>query len=132
MIGTVPHLWLGLGTIPTETVEEALDIAPVWSAHPVGFALLTHGDRQFIAFYDAERRAIVGARRLGEPQWRFAALPMTTGWDSHNSLTMTVDDDDYLHLSGNMHCVPLIYFRTTRPLDIGSCHDDSLPEVDAT
>ena len=25
-----------------------------------------------------------------------------------------------LHLSGNMHCVPLIYFRTTKPLDGGS------------
>src|SRR5206468_322385 len=50
----------------------------------------------------------------------FVPLPMTTGWDSHNSLTMAVDDDGYLHLSGNMHCVPLIYFRTAQPYDIGT------------
>src|SRR5205823_12233165 len=103
-----------------DAAEEALDIAPVWSAHPVGFALLTHGDRQFVAFYDVERRATVGARRLGERTWRFVQLPMTTGWDSHNSLTMTIDDDGYLHLTGNMHCVPLIYFRSAQPYDIGT------------
>jgi hypothetical protein len=33
---------------------------------------------------------------------------------------MTVDRDGHLHLAGNMHCVPLVYFRTTRPGDIES------------
>ena len=39
-------------------------------------------------------------------------------WDSHNYVTLAIDDDGYLHLSGNMHCRPLVYFRTTKPLDI--------------
>jgi hypothetical protein len=33
---------------------------------------------------------------------------------------MAIDRDGYIHLSGNMHVVPLIYFRTTRPLDIAT------------
>lgn len=41
-----------------------------------------------------------------------------TGWDSHNYLTMALDRDGCLHLSGNMHADPLVYYRTSRPLDL--------------
>ncbi len=96
------------------------EIGKVWSGHPVGFAFLTQGGQQFIAYYDAERRLTVASRELGSDAWRYQRLPSTTGWDSHNYLAMVIDDDKHIHLSGNMHCVPLIYFRTTRPLDISS------------
>ncbi len=102
-------------------VEEApqlLDIAPVWSGHPVGFSLLTQAPHQYIAFYDAQRRMTVATRMLDTAHWHFVRLPETIGWDSHNSVTMTIDDEGYIHLSGNMHCNPLIYFRTARPYDI--------------
>ena len=97
-----------------------LDIAPVWSAHPVGFSLLTHGQRQLVAFYDQERRMTIGCRQLDDDHWQFARLPSTVGWDSHNAVTMAVDSAGQVHVCGNMHCVPLIYFRTTRPMDIAS------------
>ena len=104
-------------TVPPEVVE-MLDIAPVWSGHPVGFQLLTHDDAQFVAFYDVERRMTVGARPLDSKAWQFEQLPETVGWDSHNYITMAVDNDGHIHLSGNMHVTPLVYFRTTKPLDI--------------
>jgi len=100
--------------------QKSIDIAPVWSGHPVAFDLLTHGDRQFVAFYDAERRMTVAARKLGSSTWEFARLDSRVVWDSHNSLTMAIDRDGHIHLAGNMHVVPLIYFRTTRPLDVSS------------
>ena len=102
------------------TVRQVIDIAPVWSGHPVGFALLTHGKRQFVAFYDAQRQMTVGSRDLDSDHWKFARLPSKVGWDSHNGVTMAVDGDGTIHLSGNMHCVPLIYFRTKRPYDVTS------------
>lgn len=95
----------------------SLDIAPVWAGHPVGFALLTHAPYQFVAFYDARRQLTVARRKLVERRWEFTKLPDTTGWDSHNYLTMTLDDGGFLHLSGDMHAVPLKYFRSTKPLD---------------
>lgn len=101
-------------------VEQTIDIAPVWSGHPVGFALLTHPPHQFVAFYAADRAMTVGMRKLDAEDWTFATLPEAVGWDSHNSIVMAVDDDGYLHLSGNMHVHPLKYFRTTRPLDVNS------------
>ncbi|MBJ66831.1 MAG: hypothetical protein CME28_02345 [Gemmatimonadetes bacterium] len=32
---------------------------------------------------------------------------------------MSIEDAGYVHLCGNMHVDPLIYFRITRPLDNG-------------
>ena len=101
-------------------LEKVLEVAPVWAGHPVGFCLLTCDQRQFIAFYDAQRKMTVGARTLDSDRWQFARLPSKLGWDSHNYVTMAVDNDGLIHLSGNMHCVPLVYFRTARPWDVTS------------
>ena len=105
--------------------------ASVWAGHPVRFDFLTHGDMQFVAFYDADRKITVGMRKLGSDDWTFAQpegiwlerrkrLSSEVAWDSHNSLVMTIDDSEHIHLCGNMHGDSLIYFRTTRPLDVTS------------
>ena len=101
-----------------KVVKRVLDIAPVWSGHPVQFALLTRGHRQYVAFYDTERRMTVAARKLDSDQWQIATLPSRVGWDSHNTIRMALDSDGFIHLSGNMHAVPLVYFKTTQPHDI--------------
>ncbi|MDR1957755.1 MAG: BNR repeat-containing protein [Planctomycetaceae bacterium] len=97
-----------------------IDVAPVWSGHPVGFALLTEGDWQFAAFYDANRNMTLAQRKLNETAWIFKQLPTKVEWDSHNYITITLDRDRHIHVSGNMHCVPLIYFRSEKPLDVTS------------
>ena len=96
---------------------DSLDVAPVWAGHPVQFALLTHAPYQFVAFYDDHRQLTVAQRNLDEHKWTFTKLPDTTGWDSHNYLALVADDDGCLHLSGDMHAVPLKYFQTTKPWD---------------
>ncbi|MEI6608026.1 MAG: BNR repeat-containing protein [Verrucomicrobiota bacterium] len=101
-------------------VPSAIDIEPVWSGHGVGFCLLTRHQRQFAAYYDAKRQLTVAQRELGSATWTFTKLPTSVGWDSHNYVSMAFDDAGFLHLSGNMHCVPLIYFRATRPDDATS------------
>ena len=104
----------------TGPIAERLAIADVWSGHPVNFALVTHGDRQFAAFYDSERRMTIAGRTLGSKEWKLVRLPTTLGWDSHNHIAMAADSEGNLHVSGNMHNVALIYFRTKTPLDIDS------------
>jgi len=101
-------------------VDRTIDVAPAWSGTPVGIALLTHGNRQFVAFYDDQRRMTVAARTLDSESWDFIRLPQEIGWDAHNYIALAVDDRGCLHLSGNMHGVPLVYFRTTQPGDIRS------------
>ncbi|MCH5377221.1 MAG: BNR repeat-containing protein [Planctomycetes bacterium] len=104
----------------TFRVAEELKIDSVPSWFPVGFCLLTHGDQQYVAYYNAQHDLIVARRSLSERHWQKAVLPTKIGWDSHNYVTMAVDSAGDLHLSGNMHCVPLIYFRTRVPGDITS------------
>ena len=109
-------------------VEESVDVGRVWAGHRVGFCLLTKGARQFdsvpgrqyVAYYDDQRQMTVAMRRLGAEKWEYERLDSKLGWDSHNYVTMAIDSQGYVHLSGNMHCVPLIYFRTTEPYDISS------------
>ncbi|MBN2458120.1 BNR-4 repeat-containing protein [Candidatus Woesearchaeota archaeon] len=100
--------------------EEKADLSKVWSGHPVGFDFLSYKDRQFVAFYNEDRKLTVMSRILGESEWDKIELPTSIGWDSHNSIKMAIDDNEDIHLAGNMHVSPLTYFRTTRPLDITS------------
>lgn len=97
---------------------DGCDVGLVWSGHSVGFSLVRDGERQFVAYYDAERRMTI-AQRDGEGcAWTYQILPETVGWDSHNSIAMAIDDAGQLHVAGNMHVHPLKYFRTRQPGDI--------------
>ena len=116
-LGWVAAILIGLAALGRADDLGALDVAPVWSGHPVRFALLTVGDRQAVGYYDADRRLTVAVRSLGERTWTFAPLPRTTGWDSHNSVAMAVDSDGFVHLAADMHSSPLVYFRSRHPLD---------------
>ena len=101
-------------------VAESLDIADVVSDFRVGFCLLTAGGRQYVAYYDKERRMTVASRKLGSKDWTYQILPSEVGWDSHNYITMAVDSEGHLHVAGNMHAVKLVYFRSEKPWDITS------------
>ena len=101
-------------------IEATLDVSDVWSGHPVGFSLLTEGRHQYVGFYDGDRRMTIAKRRVDEETWEFKKLDSVLGWDSHNYVTMALDDEGHLHVSGNMHVGPLVYFRTERPGDIQS------------
>ena len=113
------------------TTSDGTLIDHVWAGHPVGFALLVERGHVFIGYYDAERRLTVAARPAGRREWTRVQLEgiwneakqrwsNVVGWDSHNSIVLAVDADGYLHLSGNLHVDPLVYYRSRRPLDITS------------
>lgn len=109
-----------LATMSATGVADAattIDVAPVWSGHPVDFALATVGDRQAVGYYDADRRLTVAVRSCGDSNWVIVPLPRTTGWDSHNFIAMAVDRDGFLHVAADMHASPLVYFRSRNPLD---------------
>lgn len=115
----------------TETIVQTIKIDSVWAGHPVGFCMYTHGNRQYIAYYNAERRTVLGQRNLTDDKFDLHVLPATTretaggtstvvGWDSHNFLTLGIDKEGFIHLSGNVHVHPLTYFRSTKPNDIST------------
>ncbi|MBN1124340.1 MAG: BNR repeat-containing protein [Sedimentisphaerales bacterium] len=114
----IPFLLLaGVSARAEIRVDKVLEVESVWAGHPVGFCLLTDGGYQYVVYYDADRNMRIAMRKLDQDTWTYTTLPSSTGWDSHNYIRMALDRKGYLHLSGNMHCVPLIYFRSQRPYD---------------
>jgi hypothetical protein len=107
-----------------------LDVAPIFSAYPVNYALLTDPktSTQYVAYYNADRQITLASRSLSSHEWKIYTLPdapagqppTKTAWDSHNALALALDSAGQLHLSGNYHAAPLLYYRTTSPGDITS------------
>lgn len=104
------------GTLP----EGGIEVAEVLSAFPVGFSMLVENGRQYIAYYDAQHQMTLAARELDSDKWEYKTLPSKVGWDSHNSIAMAFDKKGYLHVVGNIHASPLVYFRASKPYDIQS------------
>ncbi|AHF89602.1 hypothetical protein OPIT5_04485 [Opitutaceae bacterium TAV5] len=106
----------------TTRIVERVEVDRIFSGLTVGFQSLTDeaNNRQYVAYYDANRDMAVASRSLGSRQWTKRVLPTRVGWDSHNYVTLALDRDGQLHVTGNMHCAPLIYFRTTTPGDVMS------------
>ena len=101
-------------------ILEKIPVEKVWAATAVGYSLLTHDNHQFVAYYDANRQMTVAQRTLDSKEWTFKKLDSYIAWDSHNYIAMALDKEGYLHVSGNMHVVPLIYFRASKPYDVTS------------
>ena len=99
---------------------DVIAIGPCFSAHPVSFSLLTTDLMQFVGFYDHTGQLTVASRMLDSLEWTKITLDERVGWDSHNGIALGRDCMGGLHLSGNMHAAPLVYFRSTRPDDIHS------------
>jgi hypothetical protein len=64
------------------------------------------------------RNMCIAQRSLEKKNWKITRLQSVLGWDSHNYITMVQDRDGYIHIAGNMHCVPLVYFRSRQPDNI--------------
>lgn len=90
-----------------------------WSGHRIKPFLLTRGEHQFVAYFDSNRQMTVAHRRIGRV-WDYFKVDSWLGWDSHNYVTMELDSDGYLHLTGNMHANPIEYFRMSEPYDVRS------------
>ncbi|MCX7819008.1 MAG: BNR repeat-containing protein [Kiritimatiellae bacterium] len=100
------------------SASEEITVDRVWAGHPVQFALLTAPPHQYVGYYDADRWMTIAQRRLGATNWTRLRLDSQLGWDSHNSIAMAVDRTGRLHVAGNMHCVPLVYYRSREPADV--------------
>ena len=114
----------GMRGQPTPSLDSTrihlFPVAYVPASFPVNFDLSTCGIYQFVAFYDTSHRMTLAKRLLTDSTWEYQPLDSKVEWDSHNYIVLAVDDDGIIHLAGNMHSSPLIYFRSAHPFDIHS------------
>lgn len=92
----------------------------VWTGCNAGYSMAMYKNKQYVAYYDSDRWMTIACRDLNSDKWEKKRLDNQVGWDGHNSVTMAFDSDGQLHVSGNMHCIPLRYYRTTVPGDIST------------
>uniref|UniRef100_UPI003891155A BNR repeat-containing protein n=1 Tax=Arcticibacter sp. TaxID=1872630 RepID=UPI003891155A len=79
-------------------------------------SLVTWQDTQFIAYYDKDRRVVLGKRRVGESHWEIRPTQHKgNAADAHNSISIMVDGDGYLHMSWDHHGHVLRYCRSLAP-----------------
>jgi len=103
---------------PREAVLDTVEVGTTWAGHYVGQALLTDGEDQYVGYYDEDRELTVAHRRTDSDEWTHERVGSRTAWDSHNYVTLAADPLGALHVAGNMHNVPLRYWRTASPGDV--------------
>lgn len=81
--------------------------------------LVTYKDIQFISYYDASGKVILGKRNLNEDRWELKDTGFTgNARDAHCSISIMADGQGYLHLSWGHHGHPLRYARSKAPLSL--------------
>lgn len=85
-------------------------------------ALTTFNNTQFVAYYNVEGYLVLGKRDLNSSKW----LTLKTKYkgnvkDAHNSISIVVDGDGFLHVSWDHHNTKLRYAisKTPHSLELG-------------
>lgn len=108
------------------TIQEQIDVAPVWSVHHAGPPeLLTRDGWQYVAYFDHDRFLTLAQRDLDSSQWQVHRFPVQMGWQtgSHAKLSLALDRQGYIHITcyrrGLLQEPPMpprpIYFRSLAP-----------------
>lgn len=124
-------LALSAGGCATHTQGGAVsvvDVADGWARNSVNAvvfrknSLVSHGDTQYIAFYDKDAYVVLGKRALGSTTWELKRSQYQgNARDAHNSISIMVDGAGYLHMAWDHHNHSLRYVRGSAPgsLELG-------------
>jgi hypothetical protein len=112
----------GCAVAPRHDDVHVVDVADGWARNSVNAvvfrknALVTHGDVQYIAFYDQDANVVLGQRKLGTDAWTLKTTPYKgNALDAHNSISLMADGAGVLHLAWDHHDSALRYARSVRP-----------------
>lgn len=85
-------------------------------------SLVTHGDTQYIAYYDSLGYVTIGKRTLGSDKWDIQTSSYKGNVaDAHNVISIGVDGKGVIHASFDHHGHPLHYAKSIAPgsLELG-------------
>lgn len=104
-------------------IKQTILVDSVETSFPVEFTQVIAKGNHYIAYYDKDKIFCIAHRKLKEKSFRKTILNSKIAWDSHNYTEMIVDKQGYIHVSGNMHNVPLNYWRSKKPYDASVFED---------
>jgi len=81
-----------------------------------GSSLATHGDYQYISYYDKDGYVVLGKRKLGNKKWTLQRTQYKGNInDGHNVISIGVDGEGYIHASFDHHGSPIHYAKSVEP-----------------
>jgi hypothetical protein len=93
-----------------------------WAANSVNTvvfrknSLASFRDTQFISYYDKDGFVVVGKRKIGTDNWQLKNTGLKGNvWDAHNSISISVDGEGYIHMAWDHHNNPLHYVVSKSP-----------------
>ena len=82
-------------------------------------ALTTYGQYQFTAYYDENSCLVLGKRKLNTSNWEIVKTVYKGNTkDAHNTISIAIDGDGYLHVSWDHHDTKLRYVKSKKPLGL--------------
>ncbi len=79
-------------------------------------AVVSHGDHQYVAYYDADGSVILAKRNLKDNVWQTHKTQYRGDVaDAHRSISIMIDGAGYLHMSWDHHDTRLRYVRSIGP-----------------
>ena len=79
-------------------------------------SVVSFKDSQYISFYNQQGYVVLGKRKLTETKWQLEkTLYQGNTADAHNSISIMVDGEGYLHLVWDHHNNPLRYAKSVSP-----------------
>ncbi|MBK0370207.1 BNR repeat-containing protein [Flavobacterium agrisoli] len=82
-------------------------------------ALTSFNEFQFTAYYDENANVVVAKRKRTASKWEVVVTPFKgKATDAHNSISIAVDSEGFLHMAWDHHDNPLHYAKSLRPLGL--------------
>lgn len=82
-------------------------------------SIVTHQETQYIAYYDDDGYLVLGKRALNTNNWTLQrSIYQGNVKDAHNSISLMIDGDGYIHVSFDHHGHPLNYCRSIAPYSL--------------
>jgi hypothetical protein len=93
-----------------------LSVGKAWSRTPVRYSAVKAGKNYFVAYYAPDRSMMLAVVPVDGGEARNLRLPSRyRGRDTHRFTAIAVDTAGIVHVSGNMHNDPLVYFQIRPP-----------------
>lgn len=103
--------------------QTLIAVADGWAGNSVNAtvfrknSLVTYQNTQFIAYYNADGYVVLGKRRVDDTKWTLNKTQYKGNvTDAHNTISIMVDGNGYLHIAWDHHGNPLRYAKSITPL----------------
>lgn len=130
-------LLLSLLFIHSAIAQKMVPVGEGWAGNSINTvvfrknSVVSFKDHQYAAYYDSSGHVVLAKRKLNNNKWEIQQTKLTGNIrDAHNSISIIVDGDDYLHIAWNHHGNALHYTKSIEPGSLEMMKEQSMTGKD--